>query len=119
MFGRVPLPSSYGFTHAANAFSMRDLAEMLIGEPRDFEVIAAGDLDGTSRSFLQRKHKVIRTFPDDEIKFYNIALDPEEQKDIAKQEERLATMLARKLESWRSICAQRPSYAVPYSGAAP
>jgi arylsulfatase A-like enzyme len=119
MFGGVPLPSTYGFTHAANAFSMRDLAEMLIGEPRDFEVIAAGDLDGTSRSFLQRKHKVIRTFPDDEIKFYNIELDPEEQKDIAKQEERRATMLARKLESWRSICAQRPSYAVPYSGAAP
>lgn len=119
MFGRVPLPSRYGFTHTANAFSMRDLAEMLIGEPRDFEVIAAGDLDGTSRSFLQRKHKVIRNLPDDEIKFYNIEIDPEENRDIAKQEKQLATMLARKLESWRSICAQRPSYAVPYKGAAP
>jgi arylsulfatase A-like enzyme len=119
MFGRVPLPSHYGFTHAANAFSMRDLAEMLIGEPRDFEVIAAGDLDGASRSFLQRKHKVIRNLPDDEIKFYNIEIDPEENRDIAKQEQQLATMLARKLESWRSICAQRPSYAVPYNGAAP
>lgn len=121
MLTRVWLPADFGFTHEAPGFSMRDLAEMLVGEPRDFEVAVMGDLAGRSQSYRHDPYKLVRYLPDTdsqqpegEYVLFNLDNDPDESQDIFEQEARRSKMLVRKLEAWREICAKRPSYAVPY-----
>lgn len=121
MLARVALPEDYGFVHPANRVSMRDLSEMLIGEPRDFDVAMSGELADEVQWFRQDELKVVRYLPRagenltvDEYELFNLELDPDERHDIFDQEGRRAELLAEKLMGWREICARRPRYAVPF-----
>lgn len=120
MLARVRRPVEFGFSHITYGFSMRDLTELLLGEPIGKHVVLGGDLAGKSQSLRLRSYKLIRHLaPDgaDRYEFFNLELDPNETNDLSELESKRVGFYATKLEAWRKICAERPQYARPHRSA--
>jgi arylsulfatase A-like enzyme len=113
MLTRVREPEAFGFHHKFHGLAMRDLTEFLVGEWNGQEILIGGDLSGKSRSVRLGRYKLIQR-GNDHIALYDLALDPDEQLDIAGTEIRHTAVLRKKLESWRRICEERNQYAMPH-----
>lgn len=126
MFARVRRPLEFGFNHEAYGIAMRDLTELLVGEPRGRPVLIAGELPGKSQSLQLGSYKLIRklaqgsTTPDpSSYQLFNVEEDPREQEDLSNVDADRTAVLSEKLSAWREICAARPGFAGPYPVANP
>jgi arylsulfatase A-like enzyme len=120
MLARVRRPLEFGFLHDAYGFSMRDLTELLLGEPSGRNVVLPGDLAEKFQSLRLGSYKLIRNLALDETRryeFFNLDLDPGESNDIFESERKRAGYMNKQLEAWRKICADRQHYARPHQPA--
>ncbi|MBW2293731.1 MAG: sulfatase, partial [Deltaproteobacteria bacterium] len=120
MLARVRRPLEFGFLHEAYGFSMRDLTELLLGEPSGRNVVLPGDLAEKFQSLRLGSYKLIRNLALDEperYEYFNLDLDPDELNDIFESERKRAGFMIKQLDAWREICADRQHYARPHQPA--
>ena len=126
MFARVRRPLEFGFSHEAYGIAMRDLTELIVGEPQGRPVLVTGDLPGKSQSLQLGSYKLIRNLArggtepgSSSHQLFNVEEDPLEQEDLSDVDPKRTAVLSKKLSAWREICAARPGFAGPYPVANP